>query len=322
MPDNRFHTRMGPFSLADIAKASETVLGPNAHPDMIIHDVAALDRATRSDLSFLDNPRYKAQLATTQAGVCIVSQDNASVAPQNLPLLLSKAPYRSYALAATLFYPPVRPVGIDPRAIVHPTAVLGADVVIEAGAYIGAGVTLGDGCWIGANAIITHAILDSGVRVHAGAAIGQEGFGFAINAQGVVPVPQLGRVMIGKGCNIGANTTIDRGAGPDTVIGDGTVIDNLVQIAHNVVIGKGCVIAAQTGISGSTHIGDYSVIGGQVGIAGHLVIGRGVRIAAQSGVTKNIPDGQEWVGFPAEPRLAFWKTQARIKKLLSKAGFE
>lgn len=317
MPDTRFHDRTSPHSLARIASASECVLAAPELGERLMADVAPLDAAGPEDLSFLDNPKYKAAFHATRAGACIVSEAMAAEAPSGTALLVSKDPYRSYALAAALFYPWPQGAGVSPHAHIDPTAEIGAGCIIEPGAVIGRGVVLGAGCWIGANATLTHCTLGQRVRINTGARIGQDGFGFALGPRGHVPVPQLGRVIIGDFVNIGANACIDRGAGPDTVIGAGAVIDNLVQIAHNVKIGRGCVITAQVGIAGSTVLEDFVVMGGQSGVAGHLTVGAGARIAAQSGVTKNVPRGQEWVGFPAAPRRAFWREYVKIKKLLS-----
>ena len=154
--------------------------------------------------------------------------------------------------------------------------------------------------------------------LYPGVRIGQDGFGFAIDPAGHVKVPQLGRVKIGNHIEIGANTTIDRGAGPDTEIGDGTWIDNLVQIGHNVRIGRGCVIVSQVGISGSTQIGDFVAIGGQAGIAGHLNIGSGARIGAQSGVMNDIPHMSEYMGSPAFPKTQFFRQVAALNRLIKK----
>ncbi len=322
MSDLRFHDRTGPYSLAQIAAASECVLADPAQSGMMITDVAALALAGSGDLSFLDNPKYKDDFAATKAGAVIASKAMVQHAPKGCAVLVADNPYRSYALAATLFYPWPSQAGVSPHAHVDPSAEIGDGCIIEPGAVIGRGVVLGKGCWIGANATLTHCMLGERVRIHAGARIGQDGFGFAMGPKGHVPVPQLGRVIIGDFANIGANTCIDRGAGPDTVIGAGCVIDNMVQIAHNVRLGRGCVIAAHAGISGSTVLDDFVVMGGQVGVAGHLHIGMGARIAAQSGVTKDVPAGQEWVGFPAAPRRAYWKAQAKLKKLLSNDSSE
>lgn len=333
MADARFFKKSESMTLADIADKCDCVLHNQADGAFVVEDVAPLDAAGTVHLSFLDNTKYRDMFVSSKAAACIVSEAAVEAAPVGMRLLVSKNPYRSYALAATLFYPAPKADGvIAPSAqimgevmagasighnvVIEAGAVVGAGAIIEHGAIIGAGVQIGDGCWIGANVTISHAVLGRGVRVHNGARIGQEGFGFAISPAGHVPVPQLGRVMIGDGVNIGANTTIDRGAGPDTVIGDGCFIDNLCQIGHNVRMGRGCVLVAQVGVSGSTVLGDFVVLGGQVGVAGHLNIGTGAKVAAQSGVTKDIPAGQEWVGFPAAPRMAFWREHARLKKLL------
>jgi UDP-3-O-[3-hydroxymyristoyl] glucosamine N-acyltransferase len=246
---------------------------------------------------------------------------------------LSRQPYKAYALAAQAFYPPP-PLrsGMAASAVVDPTARLGADceigahVVIGAGAeigeasridantVIGGGVVIGAGAQIAANVTISHAVIGARVRILPGARIGQNGFGFAPDPIGHVAVPQLGRVIIGDDVEIGANTTIDRGAGPDTVIGDGTMIDNLVQIGHNVVVGRRCVLVAQVGISGSTKLDDFVMIGGQGGLAGHISVGKGARVAAQSGVMRDIPDGVTVMGYPALPVKEFWRQVATLQQ--------
>lgn len=318
MADPRFHDRKGPFTLAQLAQHCEATLHDPSQGGIEIADVAALDVAGTGQLTFLDNAKYKEQFLATKAGACIVSPDLVELAPKGVALLVSKQTYRSYALVARMFYPPVASGIIDDTARIHETAKIGKNCTIEAYTVIGPGVVLGDNCHIGNNVSISHTLAGDGVRIHNGARIGQEGFGFALGPKGHLPVPQLGRVIIGDFANIGANTTIDRGSGPDTEIGAGSIIDNLVQIAHNVKVGRGCVIVAQVGIAGSTQLGDFVVMGGQAGIAGHLNIGTGARIAAQSGVTKNIPAGEEWLGFPATPKREFWKQHAMLKKLLSK----
>ena len=164
----------------------------------------------------------------------------------------------------------------------------------------------------------SYAIVGARTIVHGGARIGQDGFGFALGADGHLKVPQLGRVLIGDDVEIGANTTIDRGAGPDTVVGDGTKIDNLVQIAHNVRIGRGCVIVAQVGISGSTRIGDFVMLGGQAGLTGHLVVGDGAKVAAQAGVMRDIEPGTTVGGSPAMPQRQWLKSVAMIERMTRK----
>ncbi|HEY8964295.1 MAG TPA: UDP-3-O-(3-hydroxymyristoyl)glucosamine N-acyltransferase [Alphaproteobacteria bacterium] len=336
MADARFHTKSQPLLLGVLAAACECTLANTDDAGFKVDDVAPLDQAGPSHISFLSNRKYRDEFLASKAGACIVSQDAANDAPKGMKLLIAKDPYRAYAKAATLLYPYPQSDGliadtavidgihgvncsIGHHAIISREATIGDNCIIEAGAYIGPGVVIGSNSWIGPNATITHAVLGQNVRIHTGVRIGQDGFGFAMGADHV-PVPQLGRVVIGNHVNIGANTCIDRGAGPDTIIGDGCIIDNLCQIGHNVKLGRGCVLVSQVGISGSTILGDYAVMGGQAGVAGHLNIGAGAQIAAQSGVIGDVPAGEEWVGFPAMPRMAFWRMQAGIKKLLGQKG--
>jgi UDP-3-O-[3-hydroxymyristoyl] glucosamine N-acyltransferase len=283
MADSRFFNRAGPFAIETLAARIEATVqigSSGLTPASIFTDVAPLDQAEPDQVSFIDNPKYRDQFKSTRAGACIMRADMVSLAPAHTLCLVTKNPHKSYALAAQLFYPAVRPApSISPHAVIDGTAQVGQGVRIDAGAVIGAGVTLGDHVWIEANVVIgdqvtigagahigcgasiSHAVIGKNVRLYPGARIGQDGFGFAIDPKGFVKVPQLGRVIIGDHCEIGANTCIDRGAGPDTVIGMGTWIDGLVKIGHNVAIGKGCILAGQVGIAGSTVIEDYVAIG-------------------------------------------------------------
>lgn len=330
MADPRFFTVAGPFSLAALVEISKATVSDSADLTAVFTDVAPLEVAGAQDVSFLDNRKYSAAFQGSKAGLCIVTPEMADKAPTSMVLLVSTDPYRAYARIAQAFYPVPKPEAwIAPTASVAPNAVIGDGCRIEPGAVIGAGaeigrgchigpngvigtgVVLGDGCIIGANVTVSHAVLGSKVNIYPGARIGQDGFGFAMGAEGHMKVPQLGRVLIGNNVEIGANTTIDRGAGPDTVIGDGCMIDNLVQIGHNVQLGRGCVIVAQVGISGSTRLGDFVAVGGQAGITGHLKIGAGARIAAQSGVMRDVQAGETVGGAPAMP-MADWLRQCAV----------
>ncbi|MDP6342032.1 MAG: UDP-3-O-(3-hydroxymyristoyl)glucosamine N-acyltransferase [Alphaproteobacteria bacterium] len=334
MADSRFFHRQGPFTLAELAGRGGAELADGVAGDREIEDVAPLETATAAELSFLDNKAYIDAFAASAAGAAVIAPHHADRAPADMALLLSEQPYRCFALIAQAFYPRPRPLpGISAAACVDGEATLGADCQVEAGAVIAAGAEIGDRCRIGANATIAegvrlgedgivhanvslgHCLIGDRVTLHPGVRIGQDGFGFAIDPGGHVKVPQVGRVLIGDDCDIGANTTIDRGSMRDTVIGAGCWIDNLVQIGHNVELGRGCVLAAMTGISGSTKVGDFVAIGGQVGMAGHLNVGDGAQIAAQSGIMADVPPGATVCGSPAVPIKQFFRQVATLSRL-------
>lgn len=334
MPDSRFFIAAGPFTLGQVAEMTGAELATGVDPSQQVTDVAPLETATASDLSFLENRKYLEVFAATSAGGCFVHPDLADRAPRATSLLLSRTPYKAYALAAQAFYPErASGDGISPQAFVDPTAaigrgstvspgaVIGQDVVIglrcriAPNAVVGGGVVLGDDVTVGAGASLSHCLVGSRVKIYPGARIGQDGFGFAMDPSGHVRVPQLGRVIIEDDVEIGANTTIDRGAGPDTVIGRGSMIDNLVQIGHNVRLGPGCVIVAQAGISGSTKLEHHVVVAAQAGLTGHLKIGAGAQIGAQAGVMQDVEAGARVVGSPAVPVRQFFRQVAKLARL-------
>jgi UDP-3-O-[3-hydroxymyristoyl] glucosamine N-acyltransferase len=334
-----FFERAGPFPLGAMIEAAGA--SPSGEVDLAaeIKDVRPLDVAGRGDLSFLDNPKYLPLFAQTGATACLVAPKFAGQAPAGTAALVTPEPYRGFAKVLTLFYPDAlkpksartgalasaervdRSARLEEGVIVEPGAVVGAEASIGSGTTIAAGtvigyrVYVGRDCYIGPNATLTHTLVGNRVTIHAGAAIGQDGFGFAMGRAGHQKVPQIGRVIIQDDVEIGANTTIDRGALRDTVIGEGTKIDNLVQIGHNVVIGRHCIIVAQTGISGSAELGDFVALGGQVGVVGHVKIGAGAQIAGSSNVRGNVPPGSRWGGTPAKPTRLWFRELTVLRKL-------
>jgi len=336
MVDQRFFANQGPFTLAQIAEWTKAEIAADIAAKTV-SDVAPLDKASHTDISFFDNTKYIEHFERSRAGACFVRPKYAPRAPEGMITLVCDDPYRAYALVAQHFYPDaITQHGISAHAHIDPSATLGKDVHVASGAVIGAhavigertsigsntvigaGVVIGDDTRIGANNTLSHCLIGSRVIIHRGVHIGQDGFGFALGREGHVKVPQLGRVIIEDDVEIGSGTCIDRGTGPDTTIGAGTKIDNLVQIGHNVQVGRHAVIVAQAGIAGSSRIGDGVVIGGQVGIAGHLKVGSGARIAAQSGVAVDLEAGQSYGGSPAVPIKDWHRQVIALNRMIKK----
>jgi UDP-3-O-[3-hydroxymyristoyl] glucosamine N-acyltransferase len=321
------------MKLSELAKQIDGVLEGSG--DVEINGVAAVDEAGEGELSFIANPKYAQLAATTCASALIVDQDWDHASPASL--IRIENPDAAFAKAAMLFYTPapVLDEGIHPSAVVSDDVELGEGVrigplcVIESGVYIGAGSVISAQCYIGHGvrigagclfhpnvSIREHAQIGSRVIIHNGTVIGSDGFGYSVSSEGVrTKIPQIGIVEVGDDVEIGANVAVDRARFGKTRIGKGVKIDNLVQIAHNVVIGDHSVIVAQVGISGSSTLGEKVIIAGQAGVAGHLKIGAGSVIGARSGVVKDIPAGEYVMGFPAIPALKYKKMQAMISRI-------
>lgn len=337
MADARFFHRAGPFVLSDIA----TLIGAEPLlPDdeaMSINDIATLESAEADHISVFSDARYLDALAPSRAGAIIISRKLAHHAAPSRRLIYVSDPRRAYAQVGRLFYPPrALAPGMHANAHVHPSACIGAGTQIDAGAVIGRdvdvgerchiganvvigdGVLIGDDCRIGANCSISHALIGHRVEIETCVTIGSQGFGFVPGPAGLERMLQLGRVVIEENVKIGANCAIDRGATEDTVIGAGSVLDNLVHIAHNVRLGRHCVICAQVGIAGSTVVGDGVMMGGQTGVADHLTIGRGAQIAAKSGVMRDVAPGLVMGGFPAVPIKDWHRQTVGITRLSRK----
>jgi UDP-3-O-[3-hydroxymyristoyl] glucosamine N-acyltransferase len=299
-----------------------------------ITGVASVAEARPGDVTFFSNPKYIAGLKACHATAALVPADFAEAIPpiaircENPTLAFAKV-LEENAPAPLPFAPGVHPssivgagvelgegVSIQPQVVIEPGAKIGARSIIGAGSYIGHGAIVGEDCQLAARVTVgARCVVGSRVIMHSGVVLGSDGFGFDFKDGRHLKIPQNGIVQVDDDVEIGANTTIDRARFGRTWIGAGTKIDNLVQVAHNVQIGKHCIICAQAGISGSTRLGDYAVLGGQVGTVGHIEIGKGAQIGAQSGVSKNVPPGQVWFGYPAMPLKDQKEQLARIALL-------
>ena len=326
------------ISIKEIALACDASVSDNSkNQQVLVNGASPIESAISGNISFVDNPKYLKYLAQTQASAVFCAEKHADQVPEGTVALTHKTPYKAYSQALTLLYPTAmrpQPImgeeGVSDKAIIGRDVSLEDNITIEAGAVIGSGASIGSGTvilsgavigsnvkigrntTIGANVTIVNAYIGDDVIIHNGVQIGQDGFGFAMGAGGHHKVPQIGRVIIQDKVEIGANSTVDRGANRDTTIGEGSKIDNLVQIGHNATIGRHCVIVGLAGISGSATLGDYVVVAGQVGIVGHTKIGDGAQVGGGSGVHGDVAPGEKVMGYPAIAASKWMREAAKI----------
>ena len=337
MIDTKFFDNNGPFSLAEICKICEAELVDESKAGEKILDISNMDKAGSGEICFFYDRKAKEKASSIKASACITTKDLVSLLPEGVIALTTENPKLAFLKLNMAMYKEKTPKAyVSEKASIHPTAKIGENCYIGDFAVIGENVTIGNNCRIephasiaanceignncriGDGAYVSYCKMGNDCYIYSGARIGCDGFGFMFLAGKHVRIPQIGRVIIGDDVEIGANACIDRGALDDTKIGSGTRIDNMVQIAHNDVIGNGCIVVAQTGVAGSVTFGDYVVCGGQVGIADHLKIGSGAQIASQSGVMREVDAGAVVMGSPAVPFKEFMRQVATIQKLTKK----
>lgn len=333
MVDTTFYYRKENVTLADVAKVTSAVLTDESKGGEKIADIATMANATADDICFFYDRKSKEKAANIKAKACVTTNDLAQFVPQGVILLIAENPKLAFLALNEYMYAEYQlQAGIDSTAKIAASAKIGQGCHIGAYVVIGDNVEIGDGCIIephvvinhdckigakcriGSGASISYAHIGNGCYIYSGARIGHDGFGFQFMNGQHHRIPQLGRVIIGNDVEVGANACIDRGALDDTVIGDGSRIDNLVQIAHNDKLGRGCVVVAQVGIAGSCTLGDYVVLGGQVGLADHLNIGSGAQIAAQSGVMRDVEAGAVVMGSPCVPFKDFMRQVSFLQR--------
>ncbi len=340
MADPRFYDNRGPFTLEGICAGIGIALPAGVAGASRIDDVASLSGAGAAHLSFYTGKGSASELRGTAAGFCLVpaAPDARREMPAKTVAIPCASVQHAFAAVAEMFYPDANRTAWSQQTPVDSSAAIGAGVVLGYGVVVGAhaqigdgtrigpnsvigrGVTVGRNCEIGSNVSISHAHIGDQVLILPGAQIGQPGFGFASSAQGLVKTPQLGRVIVQDKVEIGACVTIDRGALGDTVIGEGTKIDNLVQIGHNAHLGRHCVLVGQAGVAGSSILGDFVVVGGQAGVSDHARVGTGARIAGRTAVIpgQDLEGGRDYGGLPAKPAKDWMRELHAVAALVKK----
>lgn len=331
MPDARFFESARPLTLVQLSELTGAVL-QRGDPGSLIATAAPLIQADGRSVAFLVDRKYRRDLASTQAGAVFLAERETEAAPQDCALLVTRTPQAAWAETARRLHRP-HPLPEAPRgegvqleagAVVGPGVVIGSSVSIGAGTRIGAntvigpGVQIGRDCDIGPNVTLTCCLIGDRVHIGPSTVIGEAGFGVTGSAAGLIDIPQLGRVILQDDVSVGANSCIDRGAWDDTVIGEGSKIDNLVQVGHNCRLGRHVILAGHTGLSGSVTIGDGAQLGGRAGVTDHLSIGKGARIGAASMVISDVPDGETWGGQPARPMRRFLRETVWLAKQASR----
>ncbi|TGQ72677.1 MAG: UDP-3-O-(3-hydroxymyristoyl)glucosamine N-acyltransferase [Mesorhizobium sp.] len=340
MTDPVFFAPSRRYTAGEVANLTGSVLVDSDLADVSIEMLAPANEGGDNALVFVDGKRNFALMQSLRAAAVLCPAEFANKAPAGIAVLVHPRPQQAFALIGRLLFPTAATpgpmtdeTGISPHAHIDPSAHVEKGAIVEAGAVIGPAVSIGSGTviapqavigrscqigrdgYIGPGASVQYALIGNRVIIHGGARIGQDGFGFVGGAKGPERVPQIGRVIIQDDVEIGSNSTVDRGAMSDTIIGQGSKIDNLVQIAHNVRIGRNCIVAGLSGISGSVVVGDNVTMGGGVGLADHLTIGTGAKLAARSGFMSNVPAGEIWGGYPAQPMAEAMREIAMLRRL-------
>jgi len=332
MIDPSFYESLGPLPLADLAARCGAALSDPASHDVAIAHVTSITDGGEGAIAFVRDHKRLSALAESRLSACILTAAEAEASKGfNVHLLIADRPQVAFVdVCNALVRPHAADYGdngvhpdaeISDSAKIFPGACIGrgakisSGVVIGPNAVIGVGVEIGDDSHIGPGVVVQFAKLGARVKILANAVVGDSGFGVVAGADGAIDLPHLGRVIIGDDVTIGACTTIDRGMLTDTIIGVATKIDNLVQIAHNVVIGSSCIIAGCSGVSGSVTIEDGAILGGAVGVSDHVRVGAGARLAGATLVMRDVPAGETWAGAPARPVMQFFRETAALARL-------